>query len=578
MSDRLNNHREGHPSLEVLVLHVSGELSGKEAETVSAHVNECWLCMAECEGLRRGIHAFVDYRADAFENIPSPPRSILRLRELLEEVDRQQQGRFLRSFGWIAISETFRWPAWIGAAMASLAGVILFLLPVTEPPRLTASEFLQHLGSSLGKQSLSKREYVVQKIRIRRGKRTIDREIVRGLTQTNLAGRGFAPEWQSAFTGPLSANDPLDPVRFISWHRDLRSRQDELSETSSHVTMTTRCTADKNVRMASLTVRRADWHPIAERVTLRDGDTIEVVELSFDIRTASDQQFSREFSGTRTPDQTRAAAFPQMLRRFSPLELEEIEIEVRRKLFAAEVGFEGHEAEMQISSSPAGIRVQTVVPSEARREQVRTVLDEIKGVTTQIRTEAEIALSALPRNSLIHAATAVPDAPRREPLLRQEMTERLGSGSLAQQYINRIFENSNRTRCLIVQLKRLTERYPETEEARLPIPVRNKLISLSGTMLQSIGNSLDKESALLMPFLESQPGLQASTLINSSGSDFTWQARARRLFGCLSQKHQLLASLFAVTAGDQTVADSVQNSTEQLGRLVNSMHAWSADL
>ena len=64
--------RQTHPDDGKLLLHLEGELKGRESETLSRHIQACWQCRARSERLHRSICAF----ARAFSNpIPHNARS-----------------------------------------------------------------------------------------------------------------------------------------------------------------------------------------------------------------------------------------------------------------------------------------------------------------------------------------------------------------------------------------------------------------------------------------------------------------------------------------------------------------------
>src|SRR5258708_12244895 len=73
VSDILWQTNQSHPAIDLLMLHVEGELESKEAAAVARHVKDCWDCRTTCERLEQGIFHFMEFHNGA--QIPAPPPS-----------------------------------------------------------------------------------------------------------------------------------------------------------------------------------------------------------------------------------------------------------------------------------------------------------------------------------------------------------------------------------------------------------------------------------------------------------------------------------------------------------------------
>src|SRR5271165_499615 len=86
--------RAGHPPLDLLLLHMEGELESNEAEAVRLHVGQCVPCRAECEQLGRGMARFAAFCDGVALPIPEPRASDLN-RRLLASQARSNRGSMI---------------------------------------------------------------------------------------------------------------------------------------------------------------------------------------------------------------------------------------------------------------------------------------------------------------------------------------------------------------------------------------------------------------------------------------------------------------------------------------------------
>src|SRR5574341_506507 len=69
----IRSRNDGHPSEDVLLLHVDGELSPKAVTTVRSHLDACWSCRVRTEKIEETISTFIDYRNQVLKPLATPP-------------------------------------------------------------------------------------------------------------------------------------------------------------------------------------------------------------------------------------------------------------------------------------------------------------------------------------------------------------------------------------------------------------------------------------------------------------------------------------------------------------------------
>lgn len=62
-----------HPTEETLIACADGELSGRKANSVRAHLENCWICRAQLDELQDGINQFVNFRTQIQDTLVEPP-------------------------------------------------------------------------------------------------------------------------------------------------------------------------------------------------------------------------------------------------------------------------------------------------------------------------------------------------------------------------------------------------------------------------------------------------------------------------------------------------------------------------
>src|SRR5689334_21537625 len=108
----------------VLLGLLDGDLPGREAKQVRAHLEACWQCRATVEDLEGTIAACVEYRKEVLQgHLPSPPAPWADLKAGFERIDAElaQDGWGARLSRWFTAPRLQRWA--MGAAAAAVLSV-----------------------------------------------------------------------------------------------------------------------------------------------------------------------------------------------------------------------------------------------------------------------------------------------------------------------------------------------------------------------------------------------------------------------------------------------------------------------
>ncbi len=262
-----------HPDASTLLLHLEGELEESLRDEVSAHLQDCWLCRAECQRLNQGMYNFVDYWERTVEPSAVQPPGGGAFHRRLGEFAAQEPGhsanavlgnlkRLLRAglpgrFGWIP-------------GLVSAAGFGVFVLvSITEPVPVSAQQVL--LRASQFQQAVPKDGRIIhQRVRIRVAGRSLDREIYFG-SAARAASQTVDPSLAAALhDAQADWSDPLNAASYAALRDSRVRKRDTVTESPGGYTLTTEFGDGGPIHLASLTVRREDWRPVAKRVEFRD--------------------------------------------------------------------------------------------------------------------------------------------------------------------------------------------------------------------------------------------------------------------------------------------------------------------
>jgi hypothetical protein len=535
-----------HPDEGSLLLYLAQELPAGQSREIAAHLSQCWICVAAVERLNHGIQIFIECRDSSVSRFEVPAPAVRALRERMESRGPGRSTLFRYLQAWLA---TLHWPfsRRFQIAAAFSLSVAALVLVMTRPPNLSAAEVLRLAGARAQIENAQGNHWIHRKVRIRSGRRVVDWESYGSAGGASVKRTAESAEWSRILRGPISWDDPLSIADFSAWRARQPRTRDSISESEDRIVITTSGQPDEGIRSSSVTVRRADWHPIAKSVTIDGQPAVEVTELIWEVRDLAGPP-----TNNLTPPVENGIAAPPTRKRGSTapvstgFDRQIAEIRVRDALFSLGVGLTGEESGFTIMSEPEALTVELATQSTARQATIESALSRITGVRAHI-VGPDASKEAL--NASIDRTPGVPDmAPARqwaEPMLWDYLVTRLGTAQAAAEYSGEILASAGKVRALVAQAHGLSARYPPDVCRSLPDDARTEVDLLVTRMMTALAQSSGEYVQLLALSFE------RTVALPHPSPALPWQSRADRLFGLVSERDRLLAKLFAVTDPSQ---------------------------
>jgi hypothetical protein len=491
-----------HPDDDTLLLAIEAELTPAKTLEVEQHVNACWTCKARSEEFRRGILAFVEYREKrCLPVLPEPPNEFQNFGNRLSALEMQCAARTLLHRATRAIEKCFhsRWrAAWMGAAVGVFLAAMVWMWPLANPPLVSATELLIRAedSQSIRPKSAARSARLVAHQRVRIQSRssqgrssTVERDFEWPVGIATQSTR-----WEVT-AEPLSWNAPLTAAAFANWRNSLPSKQDEVRRSGGLITLETASYAGP-VRNARLVVRAADYHPVEEDLRLADSQEVQISEIAFEIREILPAATVRNVP---SPAAELAPDAPAPIP--NEAELSNIELDVRYQLFQHrwDVG-----EDLQLSRSVGQVRLAGEASSQALAIEIRAALEGIPNLFLAIQSPEE-AVSTLPSTPALPAISAEPAPARSKPFVLPLLEKAFPSAEDRRDFINRSLESSDAALSHAWALKRLADRYTESELSLLTAQSQGELLEIVHSHLAELqaNNIAVRTLIALMPDVDS---------------------------------------------------------------------------
>jgi hypothetical protein len=312
---------------------------------------------------------------------------------------------------------------------------------------------------------------------LRQGNRTVERQVIHEARRLAAQSSQSEAIWSRSLTAAqIDWDDPLNIDRFENWHDSQSVSRDRVTESKDAVTLTTSLKPGGPVLLASLTVRSADWHPIAKRFEFLNQPPLEVREVSYEIH--------RETSSAEPTiiAANRASAFA------SPAEpddadLERSEIGVREALHRLDAD-RNDVPNIVLQDHRLTIRTRAETPE--RQRQLRAAVEGIPYVKPEISrmgaTTGTIAVTASAPSSV----SSPPPSYSTTPPLAEALWNYKGGMDVANNYLDMVRESYFRALADSNALNRLAHRYSGEGWDRLPPDVRMRVSRLAADYIQTI--------------------------------------------------------------------------------------------
>ncbi|MGC4049753.1 MAG: hypothetical protein QM757_09600 [Paludibaculum sp.] len=559
----MNSSFTGHMDDEQLLRLLDGELEASELAAVRSHIEACWSCRARLRQMEDAITSLVAWRNRELSAQEAPPAGgRQRLARALERQETERPERrfpgLLRGAGAWQTVWTANRSRYISAAVAASIVVLLILLPLAEPPRITAAVFLERAKLARPAQG---RSVIRERIEVRYGRRVLQRDFtIRPGSNPTIVGASLAgsasmlPEFED---GPISWMDPMSVEAFERWHDRLEKRSDSIHETPDSITLRTEAGQDRIVA-ASLIVRRSDWRPIAKQIEFVSEPGLEVRQISYEISPSEPEA---------DPVMTAATNAPHTRPPQEPLEMvmERTEIAVREALYR--VAADRNEIP-EIGRGAGLVRVKAIAETEERRRELLEVLQSIPHVQAEIQAATPVSAQAVEAASVLPAATHQ-HVYSTTPPLAKELWEYLHGMDEANRRLTAVRESYFAVLPPAKALQRLAERYDEAALEAMPGEVRARVNQLAASYIGRIREAgtgyLEGVSDPLNEMLRRKPVSGVPT--PQGASCRSWQQLSSAVVGDLEQLHTTFRRLFVVEETEQPVTLSGEELLADAARL-----------
>lgn len=508
----------GHPSEDQLLLTLEGELGADEATRVQQHLAGCWSCKARYEEMQRGILAFVEYRErrylPALED-PSGDSSGFRARlrmvagetpamPLWAKITRKLAG-FRNPLRHVEL----RWVSMVAAAMVAL----LLWTEVLSPPPVSATELLTRAIAAQQPPSAAGPRVIRQTLQIRSGERVVTRSFE---WKTNAPVRRSGWETQA---DPLAWNLPLTAQGFSDWRAGLGTKTDKVKRSGDRWVLDT-LTPLGAIREAWISVRAADFHPVAQHIRFLDGRELDLTEIAFQ---------SREEPAAPAPIAQNTAPIAERPRVLPKPDLDQAEIDLRYILFAHrwDLG-----EDLIVERTTTEVTLSGVVSSPERKQAIEAALSGTANVRLNLTPPTASTAPAANDTTIRQDARS-----NSVPLLRDTLDHAFSSPDERLAFIDRCLFASDTAVAHAWALKRLADRYSDPNPRGLNSGSRSKLEEMLRAHLQELGRA----NGDLDPLVKLARAPAAGPPVSSSN----WQDEVLALFAAVEQQDRDVTSLVA---------------------------------
>ncbi len=263
-----------HPEDEEMLKYADGELSGRDAGEVRAHLKACWECRAALEELQNTVSQCVSYRKNVLQkHLPPPPAPWTDIYQRFAEIDAAvATPSFLDRVG-----QFVRWPMhntkkWVPVAVARLYSRF------HKTPSVQAAELLRK--AAVAAETRIEKPHRLQ-IRTRDHRLTRLAGSDRKLAATSADADALNSVQALFVAANYDWNNPLSAKSYEAWRNQLRDKQDQVTEDREFYRVQTD-SGSGELAEATLKLRTQDLRPVEGRFEFRDREWVGITELADD--------------------------------------------------------------------------------------------------------------------------------------------------------------------------------------------------------------------------------------------------------------------------------------------------------
>jgi len=520
-----------HPEEGQLLRYLDGELPRGKANQVRSHLEACWQCRSQVEGLEGAIGDCVRYRKNVLGAcLPPPPAPWKALDFEKAEAELADQSVFVRLANFLTPrrSAPLGWALSFAAVVALAAGIFQQL---RETPKVEAAVLLKKAIEVSQSRPVGGRRL---QITTRTGRMTRAIGAASGsASSTGAAATQLAGLFQAAH---YDWNDPLSASAFAAWRDQLSRKQDEVvAGTNSYDIKTT--TADSELVSATLTLRTTDLEPLQGRFEFRNREWVEMTEL-VDQQTNPASKVAGATGGT--PRQPGVPPGPSLSTPPAAAEpssfSEELQVAAALHQIGADLGepIEINREGGQIVVSGSGI------PSH-RQQQIHGQLDRLPHVVVRF-ADPVFPASAPP----VQTEPATRDAAGSEKTNTARIEQRLGGRPQFERVSGQILEWTDSAMTRAYALRRLAQQFSPEAERTMSADERRSLHALGTVHLDAFTRD---SQAIVTTFRPILTGLGGSAATPETRPDpASWQAASEELLTAARRVETLSAVVLGISA------------------------------
>jgi hypothetical protein len=551
---------DGHPDENQLLLALERELSPEETAKVEQHLGNCWSCRARSSQMQSGILAFVEYREKRYlPSLEPPPHDFGGFAGKLARIaaEGKPDGLALRIWRgiWRFVTSSNQ-VKWVSATAAIMVAVIFWTQVLLNPSTVSASEFLARATAAQNpitqeKDQVSRTAHRLtahQRVRITNGQQTVVREF-----EWTVGSPIPQARWQMK-AEPSKWNAPFTADGFATWRNSVSTRKDKVKRSGDRWTLDT-VAVDDLVKEASLVVRASDFHPLEQHIRFADDRLLDFEELAFEI--SSPQRPNSESVAPPRIAPNPPTKTPQVASEPTG-DANETELELRYAMFRNQWDLG---EDLLIARTPNGVAVSGTASSADRAASMQSILSGLPNVRISITAPAAVDRPAASNQSVPGKSTPASST----PLLKDVLDRAFTSPEQRREFVDHCLAASDTELSHAWTLKKLVDRYSESEERLLKTDSQDKLREMLRTHLHQLAEA----NAGLDPLIELLPGSRAQKP-DVLGD---WRNSILALFAQVQQQDSLVASLIAGTQANGQDAAAASGGLRSVHQAIDALLA-----
>jgi hypothetical protein len=550
---------DGHPDENQLLLALERELSLEEAARVEQHLGNCWSCRARSSEMQSGILAFVEYREKRYlPSLESPPHGYRGFPGELRRIANESEPAGLSVRIWRSIWRfltSSNQVKWVTATAAVMVLVVFWTQVLLNPAAVSANEFLARAtaaqNSSASQENFKVSRTAHQRVRISSGQETVVREF-----EWTVGNPIPQAGWQME-AEPSKWNAPLTANGFAGWRDSVSRKKDIVKRSRDRWTLDTTA-VDDQVKEAWLVVRANDFHPVEQHIRFVDDRQFDFEELAFEI-SAPQRSLSESVAAARIAPSSSAKA-PEVA--FEPtVDADETELELRYTMFTHQWDLG---EDLLITRTHGGVAVTGTASSADRAASMQAVLSGLPHVQFSVTAPGAVDRLAASNRSVTAQSASTFSA----PLLKDALDRAFTSPEQRREFVDRCLAASDAELSHAWALKKLVDRYSDSEQRLLTAESQAELREMLRAHLQQLADS----NAGLDALIELLPGSRAQ----EPEVPGNWRTSILALFAQVQQQDSLVASLVvgAQANGQDAAAAfrSFRSTHEAIGTLLGGLN------